>query len=128
MVKQKVYHPTTRLQEVYHSQKDQKPTNDYSLTQDEELELVVAVKPYNPIESHDAISVDMKIKVCDYSYKSQYDLEVTDSLLVDANQYDNYWVRLINKKNNQKYTAKCVNFEDYEDQAFKELLQEIYIV
>ena len=66
--------------------------------------------------------------MCDYSYKSLYELEVTESALEDANQYDNCWIRCQNKKNNIKYTVKCVNFEDYEDQAFKELLQEIYIV
>ena len=78
----------------------------------------------------------MKIKKHDFSYKNDQDWKIDEvyfgfnlkDVIVDPNAFNLSILRLVEKKSGEKYSVNVVNFDDYEDYAFKTALYEIYIL
>ena len=56
------------------------------LSSDRIEEFILTLKPYNHLETPDSISIDMKVKSHDYSYKSDMDWKI-DEVFSDTISY-----------------------------------------
>lgn len=88
----------------------------------------MTLKSYNPLEANDSISIEVKIKSHDYSYKSEMDWIIDEDVLIDPNFFDTSLLRVSEKRSGEKYTIRVINFDDYEDYQFKAALYQIYVM
>lgn len=91
-------------------------------------EFILTIKPYSNLESPDSISIHLKSKTHDYSYKSDVEWKIDEDVIVDPNNFETSILRVVEKKSGERSSIKVINFDDYEDYKFKSALYEIYIL
>jgi hypothetical protein len=44
---------------------------------------ILTLKPYNPLETHDSITMHLKVKSHDYLYKTEFDWRISEVTILD---------------------------------------------
>lgn len=88
------------------------------------IQFILSVKPYNNNDSEDVIKVDIKLKKDMYSLflDRSYEWVLEEYAVKDVNDGNSLIVRAQDKRTNERYTLQTVTFDEFEDSQFKSAL------